>query len=183
MDSLRAAHPLADSSPIVLSALTVRVARQLNLIELRAGPPFREDSAFALLPGPGLSSEHSGWRANWLRPDGWLLIDAAESSAARRRFVEAANRKQCRMIDLSHSLVCISISGAASRELLARGTPLDLRPAAFGPGQCTRTRCAGFTVMLDHRADSIDVYVDTSLAPVFWNWIEDAKENLCPSSN
>jgi heterotetrameric sarcosine oxidase gamma subunit len=181
MDSLRATQPLADNAPIVLPMLTVTAPAQPTLSELRGSTAFRDDPAYRqLLPAPGRSLDHGTWRANWIRPDGWLLIAAPQASDARDPFAAAAQRKLCRLVDLSHSLICISLRGAASREVLARGTPLDLRPRVFGPGCCTRTRCADFTVMLEHRPEGIDVYVDTSLAQAFWDWIAAAAEHQRP---
>src|SRR5580658_6596138 len=165
MDKLRFEHPLANQSAIMLPDLVVQVPAQPNLTELRGGPQFHRHPRFDCLPvEPGKTRDRSGWRACWLRPDGWLLIDGPGASLAHDTFLEAASSKLCRLVDLSHSQCCINIAGASARELLARGTPLDLRPTIFGPGQCTRTRCADFTVLLDHRAAAIDVYVEISLA-------------------
>jgi sarcosine oxidase subunit gamma len=175
MDKLRVEHPLANQSAITLPDLVVRVPSQPNLTELRGGLEFHRHPLFGCLPDePGRTRDLDGWRACWLRPDGWLLIDVPGAALARDAFLQVADSKLCRLLDLSHSLCCINFAGAAARELLACGTPLDLRPVLFGPGQCTRTRCAEFTVLLDHRADGIDVYVDISLAYAFWAWIEDA---------
>jgi heterotetrameric sarcosine oxidase gamma subunit len=181
MDSLRALPPLAVDARIVLPMLTVAALVQPTLSELRGSAAFREDPAYGQLPAaPGRSLDHGTWRANWIRPDGWLLIAAPQAGDARDTFAAAAQRKLCRIVDLSHSLIGLSLRGAASRDVLARGTPLDLRPRAFGPGCCTRTRCADFTVLLEHRPEGIDVYVDTSLAQAFWDWITAAAEHLRP---
>jgi sarcosine oxidase, subunit gamma len=175
MDSLRATHPLAGSAALTLPRLTVQVDPRPTLSELRGSAAFRQDPAFSQLPAaPGRSLDHGPWRANWIRPDGWLLIDALGTTGAGDAFEKAVQRKLCRLVDLSHGLVCISLRGADSRGLLAQGTPLDLRPRVFGPGSCARTRCADFTVLLEHRPDGLDVYVDCSLGQAFWNWITDA---------
>jgi sarcosine oxidase subunit gamma len=175
MDKLCAEHPLAQQSAITRPGLVVSVPAQPNLTELRGSAEFQHHPHFGCLPAePGKTRDHDSWRACWLRPDGWWLIDVPGTSRARDTFREAANGRLCRWVDLSHSQCCITVAGASARELLACGTPLDLRPTVFGPGQCTRTRCADFTVLLDHRAAGIDVYVDVTLATAFWAWLEDA---------
>ena len=58
--------------------------------------------------------------------------------------------------------------------LLGKGTPLDLRPGRFAPGQCARTVCADFPVLLDHTESGIEIYVDVPLASAFWEWLNDA---------
>jgi heterotetrameric sarcosine oxidase gamma subunit len=179
MDRLWRSQPLAQCVPISRPTLTVQPVPQSTLSELRGGLAFREDPAYRQLPSePGRSLDHGTWRANWLRPDGWLLIDVPQAAVPSETFTAAAQNRLCRLVDVSHSLAGISLRGAGARDLLARGTPLDLRQHAFGPGCCTRTRCADFTVMLDHRPDAIEVYVDASLAQAFWNWIADAAEYL-----
>jgi heterotetrameric sarcosine oxidase gamma subunit len=175
MDKLCVEHPLANQSAIARPGLVVSVPAPPNLTELRGGPEFQQHPHFGCLPSePGKTRDLGAWRACWLRPQGWLLVDTPGATRARDMFREAANGEVCRLVDLSHSHCCIHIAGTSARELLACGTPLDLRPAAFGPGQCARTRCADFTILLDHRSAGIDVYVDVSLASAFWAWIEDA---------
>jgi sarcosine oxidase subunit gamma len=178
MASLAVSHPLATRTPLELPTLSVTAAPQPVSSELRACAAFHEDPAYGLLPDqPCRSVDHGTWRALWIRPDGWLLIDAPGSTAARDAFVEPVGRRLCRIVDLSHSLVCVRLRGAGARTVLAQGTPLDLRARAFAAGSCARTRCADFAVLLDQQPDGIDVYVDTSLALAFWNWLADAVEH------
>jgi heterotetrameric sarcosine oxidase gamma subunit len=135
---------------------------------------------------------HDHWRALWQRPNGWLLSGAPEipDEARHREMTDPANDAAqsecwpeltravkeglCRVFDLSHARVCISLRGTATAAVLAKGTPLDLRPQRFLQGHCARTWCAGFTVVLDRVADGIDVYVDTSQSVAFWDWLGDA---------
>ncbi len=46
--------------------------------------------------------------------------------------------KSAAVTDQSDAWAVVDLSGDAARDVLARVTPLDVRPAAFGPGQCAR---------------------------------------------
>ena len=175
MTSLCVERPAFQDAVLALPDVRVTCRPQARLTELRGGDAFREHRAWDLLPAThGSSRQHGGWRALWLRPDGWLLNEPLDCTQVRDTFGEAAEEGLCRLTDLSHSLVRVGLEGVRAAELLAMGTAVDLRPQAFGTGCCTRTRCADFTVVIEHRAPAIDVYVDTSLAAAFWAWIRDA---------
>jgi heterotetrameric sarcosine oxidase gamma subunit len=172
-------HPLSDREPLVLREVAARVRPQAKILELRGdGAVLAKDFPHVLPDEPNSSREYAGWRALWLRPDGWLLTVAGDGHTLEHPFGSGAAQKLCRLTDVSHAMVCIALSGSAARVLLAKGTPLDLRPDRFGAGQCARTWCAGFTVLLDCHHTSIDIYVDTSFAVAFWQWIGDAAEEF-----
>lgn len=175
MDRLSLERPEFHDTVLSFPELTVTCCPPTKITELRGGEAFREHHAWSLLPAThGKNSEHDPWRAIWLRPDGWLLKEPLGSTAVCAEFGEAAAAGLCRLTDLSHSLVCVSLEGPRAMELLAAGTTLNLSPRVFEVGSCTRTRCADFTVIVERRAAAVDVYVDASLAAAFWAWIADA---------
>jgi heterotetrameric sarcosine oxidase gamma subunit len=157
-------EPLSGTEPIFRPDLQVQALPQRSVFDLRGDGRYAGQS---LPDRPGTCGDLGDWRALRLRPDGWLLIGAAPQDALR-------------LTDLSHSFVCICLKGTAMRKLLALGTPFDLRPDRFGPDRCARTWGAGFTLILDHRSDAIDVYIDTSSAVAFWAWLTDAAAGLVP---
>ena len=83
----------------------------------------------------------SGNRAAlWLGPDEQLLLAPAEDAQILAAGLAAA------LTDVAHSLVDVSqrqlalqVSGPHATAILSTGCPLDLDPAAFPPGMCTRT--------------------------------------------
>jgi sarcosine oxidase, subunit gamma len=179
LDKLTLTHPLSDREPLVLREVAAHVRPQAKMLELRGDRAVLTRGFPHVLPDePNSSRDYAGWRALWLRPDGWLLTEAADGDTAGHPFASGAAQKFCRLTDVSHAMVCIALTGTAARVLLAKGTPLDLRPDRFNPGRCARTWCAGFTVLLDCRHTSIDIYVDTSFAIAFWRWIGDAAEEF-----
>lgn len=192
MMPLTTTHPLAHVAPLAARDLTASVSHR-TVLELRGHSATLAARYPGLLPTlPNRTIPHGPWRALWLRPNAWLLsgppdipddarhremTDAANDDAQSARWPEltrAVKEGLCRVFDLSHARVCINLKGTANAAVLAKGTPLDLRPLRFPQGHCARTWCAGFTVVLDRLADGIDVYVDSSLAVAFWDWLGDA---------
>lgn len=176
MPELHLTTALEGAAPLVLGDLTVRVLPQKQLVELRGDSTRLAAHYPGLLPTqPNRSNAHDGWRALWLRPNGWLLSRSAPvGGGAWSDVLHAQLAGLCRMTDVSHSRVCIALEGSGARALLGKGTPLDLRPGRFTPGQCARTLCAGFSVLLDHTESGIDVYVDVPSASAFWEWLNDS---------
>ena len=180
MDRLTMAHPLDQVSPLVAGDLAASAAPR-TVLELRGDSATLAEHCPALLPtAPNRTISHDHWRALWLRPNAWLLSGAPETPDAHwpPELIRAQKEGICRFFDLSHARVCINLRGTATAAVLAKGTPLDLRPHRFLQDHCARTWCAGFTVLLDRVADGIDVYVDSSLALAFWDWLEDAAVEL-----
>ena len=180
MDRLTITHPLDHVTPLVGRGLTPSVAHR-TVLELRGNSTTLAERYPGLLPTvPNRVTPHEHWRALWLRPNAWLLSGAPDLPGDARwpELTRAAEEGVCRIFDLSHARVCINLKGTATAAVLAKGTPLDLRPHRFPQGHCARTWCAGFTVVLDRVADGIDVYVDSSLAVAFWDWLGDAAVEL-----
>lgn len=116
----------------------------------------------------------------WTAPDGWLVTSARDAAGG----LAAEIRAECAehlaaVVDVSDSLVTFALEGAAWRELLARGTGIDLRPHAFGPGQCVRTRLVHYAVLLrPTSAHRVEVVVDRALAASLHEWFVDAARGL-----
>jgi sarcosine oxidase, subunit gamma len=176
MDRLTVAHPLNHVAPFVGRGLAASVVYR-SVHELRGNCAALAELCPGLLPTvPNQTIPHDHWRALWLRPNAWLLSGVPETPGDARwpELTRAVEEGLCRVFELSHARVCINLKGTATAAVLAKGTPLDLRPHRFPQGHCARTWCAGFTLVLDRVADGIDVYVDSSLAVAFWDWLLDA---------
>ena len=169
MDRLTANGPLEGILPVALEGALLSPLAPAPLSELR-GPADDLSEALGVpaVPEPGWVADYGDWRLLWLRPDGWLLIGQYEFEILQR--VDAPFR----LTDIGHALTGIRLTGPNARVLLAKGTPLDLRPHRFAIGQCAQTWCAGFRILIEARDDGFDVYVDAALALAFWHWIRDA---------
>lgn len=99
-------------------------------------------SAFGVeLPRQACRAAEDGSRAAlWLGPDEWLLLAGdAEHDAVELDLNSVTAVSPGSAVDVSDRQVGIAISGEHATDALAAFMPLDLHPAAFPVGMCTRT--------------------------------------------
>lgn len=118
--------------------------------------------------------------ALWLAPDEWLITGPADPATAGREAAlcgtlrVALAGQHVAVTDVSEARTVIAISGPHARDLLAKGTPIDLHPRVFGPGQCAQTALAAANVTLrqvDGRP-TYELHVLNSFADYLWKWLE-----------
>ena len=173
-----------------LRARGVRLGERVELgkIDLRGDPHDRAFMAAVgrvldlLLPTePCTSAAKDEIAALWLGPDQWLVTCPAGDAP---RLIEALRGAladiHAATTDLSDGRVAFRVAGPSARDVLAKGTPLDLHPRAFPPGSCAQS-LLGKTAVLIHLLDddrehgaSFDVYAGRSFAQYVWMWLEDA---------
>lgn len=79
--------------------------------------------------------------AAWMSPDELLLfLPRDEAAAAVAQLSDALAGTHHLALDVSDLRVGIRLDGPGSREVLAKLSPADLHPDAFGPGAFRRTR-------------------------------------------
>ena len=135
-----------------------------------------------LLPTEPCTSAAKGQiGALWLGPDQWLVTCPASDVADLVGSLRAAlGGVHAAITDLTDGRVALRVAGPSARDVLAKGTPLDLHPRAFPSGRCAGTLLAKATVVIhlldddSERGASFDVYVARSFAHYLWTWLEDA---------
>lgn len=81
--------------------------------------------------------------------------------------------------DQSHGRVVIRISGPKARQVLAKGTPVDLHPSEFPVGKSALTQMAHVGVHLTRvGADSYDLSVFRGFSESFWEWLSEQSEEF-----
>lgn len=150
-----------------------------------------EDKAFATavkdvigidLPSKALTfNEGEAYSAYWMGPDEWMIHTAQDGELA----LEAAlNEKLAdipsQVVNVSDYYASMRLSGPAAREVLKKGSPLDLHPRSFKPGQCTGTRFAHATIFLIQRDEepTYDIQVRLSFAEYLWNYFVEASREF-----
>ena len=119
--------------------------------------------------------------ALWLGPDQWLLTcPAGEAARLQTRMCEALDDVHSAVTEVSDARVALRVAGPSAREVLAKGSPLDLHPRVFPVGSCAQTLLAKAAVLIHlldddrERGPSFDVYVARSFAHYLWTWLDDA---------
>lgn len=148
---------------------------------LQGGPAARAAAGEAfgvLLPETVCrANARDGRAALWLGPDEHLLLGPADKRDMLAAGLESA------LAGLAHSLVEVSqrqvawlLSGAHVSELLSTGCPLDLDPAAFPPGMCTRTLLGKAEIVIWRTgAEAFQIEVWRSFAGYVLAWLREAE--------
>lgn len=117
------------------------------------------------------------YSAHWMGPDEWIIYAPEDGETA---LVTALQEKlhdiPSQVVNVSDYYVTMRLSGPAAREVLKKGSPLDLHPSKFKAGQCTGTRFANATVFIIQRDETptYDVQVRMSFAEYLWNYFTEA---------
>jgi len=117
----------------------------------------------------------------WVGPDEWLIICKPElATALYAKLDKALTGITSSLVDVSDSRVIIEVSGTHARNVLMKGTPLDLHPSVFIPGCCSGTVLEQAhvtihqTAQLKNGTSRYDIYAHRSFADYLWRWLEDA---------
>lgn len=179
MTRLNFCHRLPESARLDLPGFSAEPRPYSTSVEIHAKHSTLPAAVAALLPAdPNRCLDNDGWRALWLRPNGWLLVNPHPTAALHPSMISEAAAGRLRSVDVSHARTAIALSGGAMRAVLSKGTPFDLRTTRFRIGHCAQTCCAGFSMLLDHQENLIMVHVESPLAVAFWTWLKKASSTL-----
>lgn len=116
------------------------------------------------------------WALLWMSTDEVLALGPRAAAAERRAaFLAAAGEAHVLAADVSDARAHMRLEGARARETLAKGAPVDLSPAAFGPGDMRRTRfgqmAAAFWMPEDGAAGTFDLICLRSVGAHVFDWL------------
>ena len=112
----------------------------------------------------------------WLGPDEYLLLcESGKEKALYDTLTSTIKTNHFAITDVSDSLCALSLSGAAVRDVLAKGCSLDFLPSKFGADRCAQSLLAhaGITLMA-FPDDAFILICRTSFAPYLHDWLVDA---------
>ncbi len=117
--------------------------------------------------------------ALWLGPNEWLIVgpdrEGAGGAHLASQFRRALEGQHAAVTDVTESYSVVGVEGAHARDLLRKGTGLDLHPRSFQPGHVAQTLFARADVILHQIGpQAYDLYVRRSFADYLWRWLEDA---------
>jgi sarcosine oxidase, subunit gamma len=133
---------------------------------------------------PNTIVQGRGYDMLWLGPDEWLVRSDAPHDASRTAPLQALLGSGfagvfASAVDIGSGYTVLAISGTRTREVLARGCPLDLHPKLFGLGQCAQSHYFKASMTLvPTDADSFEIVVRRSFADYFVKIMLDAAEPL-----
>ena len=97
------------------------------------------------LPDPLKVKYNSSTRILWMGPDNWLVISDKKNifDTFKNNFTD----KDFAITDLSHSRTIIEIEGNLAREVIKKGSPLNINN--LGEGDCSNSVFHAITITLD----------------------------------
>jgi len=171
------------AAPAFGDGLSLREIPFLGLIDLRVDARDKgawgavESALVATLPEANRSAECPNGSVLWLGPDEFLVVTEPGREATLAASLTAALRgRRGAVVDISDSRATIALSGLHARDLLAKGSGLDLHPRAFSPGRCAQSFLAKVKIALRQldEAPSYQIIVERSVAEYLWRWLVDA---------
>ena len=118
--------------------------------------------------------------ALWLGPDEWLLFAAEpDAEAIAGQLAAALGGTSHSLVDVGHRSCGFTVRGVQAATLINHGCPLDLSPASFAVGMCTRTLFEKAEIILWRTDDqTYHVEIERSYAPYVWNMLIEAREEF-----
>jgi len=153
---------------------------------LQGDRPARDAAARAFglaLPEEACRAHADGERAAlWLGPDEHLLLAPAGDAGRLQSAMDAALQGLAHsLVDVSQRQAALSVSGTRAHDLIVSGCPLDLDPAFFPVGMCTRTLFAKAEVVLWRRgAEEYHLEVARSFAGYVLEWMREVNRSDYP---
>jgi sarcosine oxidase, subunit gamma len=158
----------------------------VTMVDLRVDAAGPGAQAVAELLGVEVPTTASTYAKNgdttviWLGPDEWLVTGTTLTGLeleARLRGAVAPHGGAA--VDVSGQRTTLRLSGPHSRDVLAKGTSLDLHPRTFGEGTAAETTLAQAGVILlavDGSGADYRILVRSSFARYLADWLLDAAE-------
>ena len=105
------------------------------------------------LPDPLKVKHNSTTRILWMGPDNWLVI--SDKKNIFDTFKNDFTDKDFAITDLSHSRTIIEVEGNLAREVIKKGSPLNINE--LGEGDCSNSVFHAITITLDFISDNPQV--------------------------
>ena len=126
------------------------------------------------VPKPLSVNHNKDLSVAWMSPDELLILDYSESYLEKitEDFKSLATSMETLVLDTSSSRSLFLINGSLWREVLAKGTPIDLRPTSFKRDSFRRTRMGQIAVafwMVDEH--SVHIICSRSHSSFFYEWL------------
>ncbi len=105
------------------------------------------------LPDPLKVKYNTSTRILWMGPDNWLVI--SDKKNIFDTFKNDFTDKDFAITDLSHSRTIIEVEGNLAREVIKKGSPLNINE--LGEGDCSNSVFHAITITLDFISDNPQV--------------------------
>ncbi|WP_337659910.1 sarcosine oxidase subunit gamma [Anderseniella sp. Alg231-50] len=124
------------------------------------------------LPGMGGSATARGMSLHGSAPDQWLALASGAAAGSLASKLEKKLGTLAMVSDQSHGRTVLRMEGSRARDVLTKGTAVDLRSTSFKSGMCAATQIGHVGVLIACTGpDSFELSVLRSFAEGFWQGI------------
>ncbi len=171
---------MAESWHATVGTIAVRELAPQPIATLRLRHPSPEDlsriGALISTPLPIQPNTASGdaVRAIWIGPDEWLIVGGTVSNEAIEKAATDATAVLC--VSVGDGRCRFEATGVDAPKLLAKGTSIDLHPAAFAKGSTAMALFAQVNVIIDLLSDpdGFSLIFDIGFRDYLHQWFRDA---------
>jgi len=132
----------------------------------------------AITPTPNQAAASGDVTALWHGPSQWLIVRPRGPSPLADELARVCV-DDAAVVDLGDARTALRCAGEGVRDVLAKGTSIDLRPTRFAPGACALTALGKVGALLHVVAPAtIDVYVARSYGQALIEWLQHAAREV-----
>ncbi len=121
----------------------------------------------------------------WFGPQEWLICSTTRAGEELEAALRAAVAESGgAAVDVSAQRTTLRLRGAHARDVLAKGSSLDLHPSVFGPGTAAQTMLGQANVVLiplNDNGTDYRILVRSSFARYLAEWLVDAAAEFAVS--
>jgi sarcosine oxidase subunit gamma len=156
--------------------LEIRERRALSIVQVAAWDGQGEATSAAIEKAVGVkpskrpcsAQESAGTAALWVGPERWLVVEQ-ERRDLTGALSGVVGEKLAAITDQSHSRCALRLSGPEARNVLRKGTTLDMDRGHFEPGDARATGLFHISALIHCFSDAVfDLYVARSFAQSFF---------------
>jgi sarcosine oxidase subunit gamma len=152
------------------AGVTVREVTGFGLATILARDPAALAAAFGVtLPSGPVSTQAAGLTMLGTSRATWLVF--ADGEAALARSLTAKLRSAAHVADQSGAYGILDLAGPHARDVLAKGLPIDLDPAAFAADAVAVSHIAQIGAIVWRIPGGFRLATPRSSAGSFWHWL------------
>ncbi len=175
--------PLAGLAAPTDTYVSIREITERGMIDLRGAASDRKFTAAAksalgvdLPKQPRTTASWGDIRVFWLSPDQWLITcPRAKAQELAEQLSKDMAGIHSLAVNVSDMRAIIRLEGEGVREVVMKGSAIDLTHGDYPPGTVRRMRFAEVAALLHIAEDNvIDIYVFRSFAQYTWDFLRKA---------
>ena len=184
---LQAQSAFPDISRHRYRGLTITVRDRLSLASIASADGKSEQVSAAIQSAYGVQLPHRPMRVGdadisflWYGPNRWMAVSERNGGRELETELQRHLGQLAAVVDHSDGRAVVRVSGARTRDVLAKGLPIDLHPRVFKANDVALTHASHIGVLIWQVDDAptYDIAVPRSYAHSFCDWLLGAVEEF-----